>query len=181
MKNREYEQVPLNVLPLVRKGQAEIEAEKEAQRQEDERWKQIRETQERALREIFPEELRRFVHLRGAINPYSKMANLDLIIPGLAPIQAMISPGLAPIQAMINQNELLWEINHVLYILPDFIEDGQDVFWVWDTDDCVVEKDLARALATAHELYELREQRRDDLVSGAPELEYVDLDQEPTA
>lgn len=171
MKNREYEQVPLDVLPLVRKGQAEIEAEKEAQRQEEERWKKIRQTQERALREIFPEELRRFVYLNGAIHPSSDQTDIDLIIPGLAPIQVWL-----------RMDARCWNLSNGTYILPDFIEVDQDVFWVWDTDDCVVERDLARALATARELYELREQRRDDLASGAPpELEYVDLDQEPEA
>lgn len=169
---QEIEQVPLDVLPLVQKGQEEIAAEKEAQRQEDERWKKIRETQERALRNIFPEALRRFVHLGGAVNPSSDTAGVDLVIPGMAPIQVWVK-----------MDARRWQLNdYTVYILPDFIEDDQDVFWVWDTDDCVVEKDLARALATARELYELKEERSADLAASAlPELDYVDLDQVPVA
>ena len=161
------DEVPVDVLPWVQEGQQAIEAEKEAQRAEDERYQKIRQKQEQIFRYEFPKELQRFVHLSGALIAGSDYVELDLIIPGLSPIQVTLQ-----------FEDGRWSLNdQTRYILPDFMENDEDVFWVWDSDDCVVEKNLPRALATARELYELMEERRYDLQYAAqPEPEYVELE-----
>lgn len=136
-------QVPEAVLPFIKRGRERLHDQVYAHTQLDE---YDRTRHEQFIQKSFPKTIRSYVVLRDIPDRNEEINLVFLDIPGLAPMRATIYP--------LDKPQAYGITDKSVYMVADYLQLGNnEIVWVWETRDMIINNNLDETLALARERF----------------------------